>query len=493
MWEARHWKILSIAGFLFAGVIVLNGITTEVSLGDESHHYRFAENIFSAGRRVVFDPLYESGNPPGFFYTSPPLWHFILAFLWKITGGISQAVAQIYHVLFFVLLIWLTSLLVKEMIGDEGKWLPALIIATVPMVVSFSTLFYMDVPMTALSTLGFYLILKKRYIEAGVASGLAYFTKLNSGFLLPGFLLLIVWNERRKIWSLFKNLVFFTFPILMIYIPDLYWRKQYINPGVDPLNVPHTLSRISRIVEGGRIKDYLISYTTNPMDWVKYFGLAFLCVFLFHLFRFKRWDRKDSFLWVPVMSYLTLFLFLFGIESDIRYLIPILPFLIVLITPSFLALGKKWRYIIICICIVQFLSTTYYVHQRRRITPEVKEGFEFVRKNVPKEALILYPEENFLIYGQRRIIWSAAEFHQSGVKDGLGAIFWAANQEDMKTVLNAHHIDYILIKKSRIYDDRLKHHFGGYPKSFVEKLSHLDGWVNIFENRGVALWKKVPL
>ena len=327
MWSRHGRKIFWILLLLEACIIVVNGAITPVSLGDESHHFRFAENIYNTGKRAPFDPLYESGNPPGFFNNDPPLWHFGLAFLWKLTGGISQTIAQFYHIIFLILLIWITSVLAKEFTGkDEGRWFSALIIATVPMVVSFSTLFYMDVPMTALSTLGFYLILKKRYIEAGAASGLAYFTKLNSAFLFPGFVLLIVWNERGKIWSLFKNVVFFTFPILIIYVLDLYWRKQNINPNADPLNMQHVLIRASKIF-GGRSIEYLISYTTNPTDLVKYFGLAFLCVFFFHLFRIKRWNRKDAILWVPVISYLAVFLMVFGVESDIRYLLPVLPLL----------------------------------------------------------------------------------------------------------------------------------------------------------------------
>ncbi|MGB7573108.1 MAG: glycosyltransferase family 39 protein, partial [Thermodesulfobacteriota bacterium] len=367
MWSRHGRKIFWILLLLEASIIVSNGATTPVSLGDESHHFRFAENIYNTGKRAPFDPLYESGNPPGFFNNDPPLWHFGLAFLWKLTGGISQTIAQFYHIIFLILLIWITSLLAKEFTGkEEGGWSSALIIATVPMVVTFSTLLYMDVPMTALSALGFYLILKKRYIEAGVASGLAYFTKLNSGFLFPGFVLLIAWNERRKIWSLFKNVFFFTFPILVIYILDLYWRKQNINPKADHLNVEQLLGRASKIISEGRGIEYLISYTTNPADLVKYFGLAFLCVFFFYLFRVKRWNRKDAVLWVPVISYLMVFLFLFGIGSDIRYLLPVLPYLAVLITPSFLTLRKLWHFIIIGICILQFAGTSYYVHQRRQ-------------------------------------------------------------------------------------------------------------------------------
>jgi hypothetical protein len=60
----------------------------------------------------------------------------------------------------------------------------------------------------------------------------------------------------------------------------------------------------------------------------------------------------------------------------------------------------------------------------------------------------------------------------------------------MKAVHDANHIDHILIKKSRIYDDLGEYHFGGYPSSFVEKLSNLDGWEKILENPEMVLWKR---
>ena len=123
----------------------------------------------------------------------------------------------------------------------------------------------------------------------------------------------------------------------------------------------------------------------------------------------------------------------------------------------------------------------------------MKEGFEYIRKNVNKDALILYPEENLLIYGQRRIIWSAVRGHGLiGVKGPLYAIFWGKDNGVVCDLLKANRIDHILIKKSRIFDDSKEQHVGGYPQSFVEKLPHLDGWVKVFENQGMALWKRMP-
>jgi 4-amino-4-deoxy-L-arabinose transferase-like glycosyltransferase len=377
-------------------------------------------------------------------------------------------------------------MLAKETVREEERWFPALIIATMPMIVSFSTLFYMDVPMTALSTLSVYLILKKRYIEAGVASGLAYFTKLNSVFFFPGFLFLIFWNERERVWSLLRNLVFFTLPVLMIYFPDSYWRKKNI---INAIGLSTGLHYVSVTFTGTRIKEYVNSYLTNPVDLVKYVGLPFLFFVFFHLFYFRRWNRKAAILWVPIISYLILFMVIFGVGSDIRYAIPIVPYLVAFFTQSFFSLGRKWRLIIVGVCVLQFVSTTYYVHLKRQLSPEIEAAFWYIRNNVPKDALILYPEENLLIYGQRRVIWSAGRVLKSGPDVSLKTIFWGSTSEEMNRSLRINGVSHILIKRSRIYDDREVRHFGGYPQSFVERLPHLDGWVKIFENPGVELWK----
>ena len=85
---------------LFSSLLVLiAGLTSVPSLGDEVCHYRFAKDIFNAGRRAAFDSLYDSGSPPGYFYNSPPLWHILLASLWRLSGKISFPVAQFYHTL----------------------------------------------------------------------------------------------------------------------------------------------------------------------------------------------------------------------------------------------------------------------------------------------------------------------------------------------------------------------------------------------------------
>ena len=473
------------------GVLVLNGIATEVNLGDESHHYRFAYNIYQAGKRLAFDPLYESGKPPGFYYHDPPLWHYLLAFIWRITGP-SQVVAQIYHGLFFILAVWLTAILAKKRWGEEKKWFSTILFITVPMVVSFSIILYMDIPVTALSLLSFYFILQRRYIEGGFALGLAYLTKLNACFFIPGFLILILWHEREKVWVLLKSVGLFSMPFSVIVFLDHCWRRENIESSYDLVSILLVAERVESTFRNltesqDTFRQYLISYMTNPVDIVRFLGLGLLVCLFIHIISFKRWSGKGIVFWIPVFSYLIAFFLLFGFNSDLRYIMPVVPFLAILCVESPILSQKRWIWMIVGVCILQFFSTTFYVYQRRLIPSEIKESYEFVRMHLPKNALVLYPEENLLIYGQRRIVWDASVRGNPG---GLYSLLWAPDLPTMKRNLELNHINYIMIKKSRIYDDRIEKHTGGYPKSFVEKIPKLEGWEKIFENPGVSIWKR---
>jgi hypothetical protein len=276
----------------------------------------------------------------------------------------------------------------------------------------------------------------------------------------------------------------------MIHIPDFFWRRLNISSQMDSVGWSMISHRLSIGFSGRLLKEHLNSYLGNPEDLAKYLGLTFLFLLFLHFIRLKRWNKRDAIFWTPVVSYLIPFLIVFGTASDIRYLIPILPFLAVLITPTFFSLGKVWRFAVIGVCVLQIAGTSYYVNQRRQIPPGVREGLEYIRKNVPQNALILYPEENLLIYGQRRMIWSAIQNYRMDQK-GIYSLLWTDDNEELEKLLCVNAVDYIFIKKSRIFNESEGHHSGGYPKSFVNKLPHLDGWVKIFENSGVTLWKKV--
>ena len=67
-------------------------------------------------------------------------------------------------------------------------------------------------------------------------------------------------------------------------------------------------------------------------------------------------------------------------------------------------------------------------------------------------------------------------------------MFWTNKENDIKEIMEINKLDYIVVDKSRIYDDTKVKHFGGYPKSFVERLHTLPFLENIFENQEMSIW-----
>jgi len=507
----KHKEILLI--LLLAAAIVLSaGLTSEVSVGDEICHYRFAKDMYAAGRRVPFDPLYTTGNPPGYFYNSEPFWSGLLAILWRLTGNISLPLAQIYHTFYYLLLIVLTYLIGKQIYGKREGLFAALLIASAPMVVSFSILFYLDVPGTAFAALSLLLFLKKRYFLTGLGISLMYFTRRNGCFLVPGFMLVLWLIDKESLITKLKNSIFLILPTAILAPIDLRWRRIYVEttftiPGIGKFTSGSTweyiVSRLTKLMTKliWGSGEYLNSSLINPRDVIQYFGVALL-VGLFLYFLFKKNKKEDLVLWACVILYFVSFAYLFGITSDIRYIFPVIPLLCILAGSSLKAIGnQRWIKVLIwTVCVLQLLTTAFYVHQKRLVPVGMKEGFEFIKQNTPVNALFMYPGYIFIEATGRKFIWSSFFLIESltmgkkyptfdSSKDKSALMFWNNKEDDIKEILKVNKLHYIVIDKSRIYDDTKVKNFGGYPKSFVERLPTLPLFKKIFENQAMSIWE----
>jgi 4-amino-4-deoxy-L-arabinose transferase-like glycosyltransferase len=466
--------------------LLIVGLSSELYLGDEAYHYRFAKNMYYAGHRLAFDPIYGTGLPPGYFYNSDPFWNILLAFIWKVLGGVSFATAQIYHIFYYVLLILFTFLLGKEMGGEDEGFYAALIVATTPVVAAFGILFYIDVPVTALSVVFFYLAFKKKYFFSGLLLGLMYITKRNSWFLLPGVLIAVLFfQDNPGLKTKVKILAVIGITCLSIVLPDIYWRENNLkvfakdDMGISSSGVGTIGGMIAFLTEK-RTKEFFNSSTLSLFDFIKYLGIPLLA-FMIAYFLFRRHRKKDIILWAPLLSYLTFFILFFGINSDIRYLLPIVPFLAILSGSIAVSFGRAWiKGLILLLCGLQLLSSSLYVYAHRKMPEGIRQGFTYIRGNTSPNALIMYPEYIFLEATERKFVWIRFQ--------GLGSLFWRDDQK-MIEVLERNRLDYILIKKSRVYNDMEERHFGGYPHSFVMRLPQLPFMERVFANDQLELWK----
>jgi 4-amino-4-deoxy-L-arabinose transferase-like glycosyltransferase len=497
--------------------ILIAGLASEPYVGDEVYHYHFAKNIYTAGKRVSFDPLYSSGNPPGFFYATDPLWNGLLAVLWRLWGGISFPIAQIYHTCFYALLLIFTYLIGKNIFGERvGVW-SCLLMASVPMAVAFGILFYVDVPATAITMVAFYWIIRKKYLWAGLVFPLMYLTKRNACFLIPAMILIPLFLERERFFLKLKGLIYLLMPFGIIVLWDMQWRHQHIEStkfqikGVGTIRHITLLEnirwRVTTLFRGS--KEYLNSSLVNPPDLIKYLGVALILLVIFYLVRglFKQETKKaKTLIWGAIGSYFLFFLLIFGFNSDIRYLFPILPLLSLEASKAIISFQRRWVSVLIFgICLTQFGSTLAYVYVQRQMPKGIKEGFSYIQNDIPKNALLMYPEYSLLEATGRRFVWSSFfevedrilrnRYPRYKKWDMSRNFFWNNKKEDLERSLEASGVDYIVIKKSRIYDDRKVKHLGGYPRSFIQRMPTFPFLKLIFENTEISIWKvqKEPL
>ncbi|MGE5197624.1 MAG: hypothetical protein ACM3IL_03860, partial [Deltaproteobacteria bacterium] len=147
-------------------------------------------------------------------------------------------------------------------------------------------------------------------------------------------------------------------------------------------------------------------------------------------------------------------------------------------------LHRKWaKALIIILSTLQFVGTTLYVREKRQIPAGIKEGFDYLKKNTPPDSLIIYPETVILEGANRRFGWAGR------LQPALYNLFWNKDDAEVKKILKDSKIDYIAIKKSRFYDDTKVHHYGGYPKSFLERLPKSPNVKLIFDNKEMSIWQ----
>jgi 4-amino-4-deoxy-L-arabinose transferase-like glycosyltransferase len=514
----NHKEVLIILA-LSAFIVLSAGLTSELYLGDEVCHYRFAKDMYAAGKRVAFDPVYATGNPPGYFYSSEPLWSGLLAILWRCVGKVSFPVAQIYHTFYYLSLILLTYLLGIHIYGKKEGVYAALLISSIPMIVSFGIIFYLDVPGCAFAALSLLLFVKRRYLLAGLAISLMYFTRRNGCFLVPGFIVVLLVLGDGKLLVKLKNMACLILPAGILGLIDMRWRSVHIEGvkykiagvvhvtdviGVLPTayqfnNINYYIKdRLHKLLWGSG--EYLNSSLFRPGDLIQYFGVAILAGLILYLF-FKRDKGKDLPILIYFVPYLLLFAYFFGLNSDIRYLMPVVPLLCVLASSALKTVeSSKWiRLLVWVVCVVQLLTTSLYVHQRRLMPSGMKEAFNFIKENTPAGALFMYPGYIFIEATGRKFIWSSfflmeglllmQKYQKNDFEDKSNHLFWAKNEKDIKEIMKLNEFDYIVVDKTKIYDDTKVKNFGGYPKSFIERLHTFPFLENIFDNREISIWE----
>lgn len=518
------------AAFIFLllfAVVLTAGLASEASLGDELYHYRFAKNFYWQHKRPTVDILYQDlpedeivALPDHLIYYGDMLWHGTLAQIWRICGGVSFTVAQVYQSLYYILLVVLTYLLGRALYDEKTGFYAGLLVATVPMIAVFSILLYTDVPATAFCVLCVLLLVRKRYFWTGIALGLMYLCKRNALLFVPVILLVSFCRDAVKLKVRFANAAILLVGVVVVVAPDLYWRevnfkgfppnrytsvmavvRQFTAPGdrkvvqaeppkAEVQKKKYDMAPIATI-EVGDMKTFanmlgkdlaFVKYLERVL-WLSYFGIALLIgVPLYFIFR--RYRKKDIILWALVGTYLLLYFRFVGFSNEVRYVLPIVPFLCILAAIPVAASKRRVAgAVIIVVCLTQFLAAACYLNSKRQVPRQIEDGFAFVRENSPEDARLFYVEHIALDRTNRKIQLPVPGHPL------LKQMFWAVDEADALEAMNQMGIDYIMVKKSRVYDDSNVSFFNGYPRSFIERLPEMPFVKLVFDNSDMSIWK----
>lgn len=472
---------------LASSVILIAGLWSGgVWLGDEVHHYRFAENYFWLGHRPVIDVVYSTGNPPGFYYTSDLLWPLGLSLIWKMTGRISFMAAQIYHVFFYALLLLSVYGVARKWYGEKEAFWSLFLTATAPMMASFGMLFYTDVPAAALAVFSFWLLIERRYAGFAAALALQFLMKRSMIFFAPAyFLILFLQNRDRKLKTAVL-MVLSAAPLLTVMIWDARWQAAHF-PSYSSM-FSQLLGRIPgvhqapAVLKREAIAQFSNSNILSLKDLASYYGILLVPAFAASFWEVR---KNDLPLWMLMLPFAAVTWGL-GLYPDIRYMLPLTPFLAVLAAKGIVRFvkNKSAVLVILLLGIAQLGAAAGYTAFQRKPPAELLEGFQYIRENLPPKAWVLYPEFNIVEYAERPVVWGNVD---------LGLLF-TGSEEEKKAALHQAGTSYLAVKKSRVYEDAgmMVKHYGGYPASFVLWLNQSPNMKKLFENSQISIWETIP-
>jgi len=504
--RAKWPRLPILVAAAFSLVTLLVGLSTEVWIGDEAHHYWVALSYLRADGRVAIasgaDPAWAASE--SYLFTEP-LWPYILSRIWSLAGDPSFALAQLYQAGWFFAFLVGFYLVVRNYCTEKAAIWSMVLAASMPMIAAFGTLFYLDVPMLAVLVWALYFAHRRGLgwtFLCGVLAGGVYLTKRTGVGLLMwvAFVALLQsapgWKQRTK--TALVGLL----PFALIVALDVQYRLREFQSA--------TMWASAAIPTAARIEEYLAPFRPHvqrpihyefasvlqPVEWCTHVGPVVLLGLGLYLCRLllRGFNRKDVFFLCPACLYSALFIAFFTLKwnmTDPRYFLPAVVFVIPLAGQAVAGIGSRgrgwWlRLTVLAVAVLQFVGILYYVHQKRHRPEPLQEAYQFIRTRLPDD------NKTFVANG-----------HTLEVYTSRLSIFWALRPgilfqtnvpwETKRRVLDTLNVGYFLVREDCVYDDRGGHVVldasAGYPRSLIGELDGLAWFQKIFENEMVTLWR----
>jgi 4-amino-4-deoxy-L-arabinose transferase-like glycosyltransferase len=497
--------IIFLAATLFLELQVT--LTKPIAFGDEAFHVFMGKWISANREYPVRNEFYSTKtSSPGFY--RPPLWNLLQGGLYLILG-FNELIIKTFLPLISFLTGLAIYLLVNKLYSRNVALMSAIIVISVSSYVTYSVLFYVDILLVFYTTLAVLLTIlsiktekKKYWALAGVFSAFSILTKISGyGTLFFLFLCFLFEFAKKRNTSLIKQ-----YSILMgiaILLVSSFWIRSYYYYGTPDCSLPLSFlfknrcdvsqssyeSKYSFVGDvpaagtGARLFQLgIMNYFQFAYGFIWFVPLAFICGLSLI---FLRKDYYDVPLLLLLIASIPIFYISIGgrTEDLARYglfIVSVIGLVSAIYFDTIAEFLKKYHKVLTFVIIILVVGISFYSLKQRldtmqyvkQFSPLFFEACNFVKENVPKNALLLSLYTHPTVYNcDRPAIWEIS---------GLPDVVLSQDLNLTLSVLKMNGITHIFVQKFAMYSEKYGQY---YWVGFVQLLeSNTDHFKKIYEN-----------
>lgn len=262
-----------------------------------------------------------------YWYDKPPLFYWLEALSFSILGvsAFSARLPSALIAAFTVLYVWHVT---EKTFNRRVAWLAACILASSLEFIVLARAAVTDMTLTAALTVALFSFLRKRYMMAYIACGIAFLTKGPIGFGLPALIVFFWLLVQKKLTPRHIMNLKWTWGILLACVVGLPWYIYMIyvhgQPFIDSFLVYHNVVKFTSPEHPGKNHWwlYLVVLTAGCFPWTG--AVAAM------LTRVRRFARDPRTLYLVVWAAVIFLFFSFSATQLFSYVLPMFPALAVL-------------------------------------------------------------------------------------------------------------------------------------------------------------------
>jgi hypothetical protein len=526
-WAGQRTQSLCVLGFAVV-LTVVGTLSLPPMIGDEVTHFYMLDHQAETLPRANFAaPIPASWRPLGVevrYYPHAMLWHYALSIPYHFLGQAAWVV-QCFHGLFLLqLLLGVRRVMLGDKKNNAVAWLGLAAVASLPMTVLFSVVFYQDVPATAQVVWAFYYLRQKKWIKSALFLSLAVSLKENMLLFVPGYglaLIRVYWGHwlrmlRASVGSMLMVLAACAAMALTLHSRGLeYYPMRNVDVICNRVSAAFSSAKPPKAVtKGGDPKkgeapkkapslslysdDVIANHPGDlriPRNWVLYGGgIAPLVLLLACLGWFQRRralardalaekdDVMDAVMLIGGCTDLLLTYYMLRTSPDARFFFPgaVLCLMGIIRVAHSAPLRKVWLPCLMLAALLQAGAVLAQTWTLRRVPNGIAEAITYLEQHPPRSnRVFMYPEGNYRLFPTSHDWYLGNELRS----------LWKGDNDDRLALLHKRHVGAIVVKNHLVGPiDADMNNLGVYPEAFVDDLENDSRFIKVLENKAVRIY-----